>query len=322
MKNTFPGRVASSCDFSSACQRHMNQDVRSINNKQVWLCAEKTLRAPCDKAYGNAHILLASMQGKHVVIKMEEKDKYFRLRETQVLQYLTSKSLHNVVRYVCSFECTDNEIQRDVQVSPVSDSRNSVYHCLVTDYVGDVNLRDFLQVGVSNENMLCIMQQLAFTILEMYFTYGVTHNDLALDNIMVSKCTPNTILEYNIFDRTVRVRTFDHMPVLIDFDHSSMNESIFATSSNNSSNSNSGLVRYSSFSERIDMVTSLFERIWGFVSDKQKHLIKETIFLLGACTTRKHKNDVLDILIRMTHVKPEKIVFGTPCGIKYLSLGI
>lgn len=247
---------------------------------------------------------LKDMQNCKIVLKLQEMDEYYDSREADIMKYLTQHSLQkNTVRLICGFECDGKNIHGGTKGNtPLMNKR---FHVLMLEYVSDIDLRDYLDKNkhsLQPEIITSIIKQLCFCILELYFTFGVLHGDLSLDNILIYSSPIYKKHSYRIFD-TEKVMDCKMIPVLIDFEYGVINDRLFEIMSNsqintnNNSNTNANMTKYTLFEEGVDFVVILMKKISDRLDKKHQKTVRKFIKNLRTCRSRRTDKQKLLTLI-------------------------
>lgn len=180
----------------------------------------QSIKTP-DEADEFIHVIQSLVDNKDVIVKVQEPGRML----TMELSIQTLLSSHpNVVRYVCDFECTFNQLLwRQPMYTPRTfcDNEGSPLHILVMEYINN-SLDTFLEsANYTNNALRSIVKQIGFALLDIHVHYGISHNDLNRGNILLHVGSPD-ILTYTFNDDVKRVDTEGYLVVLIDFQRSSL----------------------------------------------------------------------------------------------------
>ena len=130
---------------------------------------------------------------------------------------------NNVVRFICHFSCPFNLVEWS---SPVKTPRafcnpedGKGLNIILMEYISH-DLANFLEEGEYGPDILeSIIKQVGFSLMEIHFNRGISHNDVNRGNILLDIDKPKTI-EYKIGALKASIDTLGHECVWLDFERS------------------------------------------------------------------------------------------------------
>jgi len=179
------------------------------------------------------HVILSKLSKEtKVIVKIHEANSMFAKNEVMAMKAL--KEYRNTVHYICDFVCQDNidrwqEPVKDAQkfclFSENLSSKSVNLHFIVMEYIPNGDLSHLLRHLQDTDVLTSLFLQTALVIIELGSIYKICHGDINSGNILITT-TKKSTLSYSILGKPMKIKTFGHVPIFLDFGRCSLYEKI------------------------------------------------------------------------------------------------
>lgn len=201
------------------------------NNKKkephLWLIPSKTIQIPNDlEDFIGVYLSKFKGSNKDIVVKIQDKDHPFTIKELKAIKKLSKMKNNNFVKYICDFDCGDNKLKYiDDKLNKFCGDGDEKIHLIIQEHINGGNISDFLKKHKLNKlQIMNIIRQLIFAMIQAFDKYTFTHNDIHSGNILISidkSLNGNKI--YKIRNKNYIVQLNDGIePILIDYGRSTI----------------------------------------------------------------------------------------------------
>ena len=198
------GRIENLTTFKKVC-----------NSKEAstQLVGIKSLKDPLESD-SFIHVVLSKYKNEDLIVKIQEPGKMLTT-ELKIQKELANQT--NVVHYICDFPCLFNSTWKNPIEKPKTfcDTEGTEYHMIIMEYINN-DLADFLEKDHTQDNLISIVKQVGFSLLEIHMNHKIHHGDINRGNLLVDFSIPKEI-EYKVGKYSKKVNTLGYEFVLIDF---------------------------------------------------------------------------------------------------------
>lgn len=194
--------------------------ARTDSNTSAWLMGTERINTEGSEYNDNVtSIIKSKMNGSPVIVKIQEPGRPYN-RETQIMRLLSENNIPNIIQHICDFSCKDDIFRwKEPIVTPqplCNGSGQNDIHIIVMEYIEHNLIKELYRRTLPEQVVKNIIKQLMYLVLQLWYTFRITHGDLKEGNILLDIGTAKTNT-YTIGKYTRHVNTLGYEPILIDF---------------------------------------------------------------------------------------------------------
>lgn len=213
MSAVFLHKNRSSSISSSTSKYYVNCDAVDTANR---IEIVKLLQRQKDE---DSRVLLAYLEQNHskvnIVVKMGRENTTIR-KEYSISEHLHKTKCAGFIKFICIFECyDDNSSDKICQGTPEQNTKKDV---LIMKYFNEGSVKNHSWSNTKFHILRSILIQVIYSLVVAYHKTGFIHNDLHLDNILITRTT-RTHNNYQIDSRIIETETNNYTCVIMDFEN-------------------------------------------------------------------------------------------------------
>ena len=200
------------------------QTVCNPKEAHARLRGVETLKSP-DESDNYIHVIksiITDYKDTSLIVKVQPPGLQFQ-KEIRAQESLRDQN--NVIRFICNFSCPFELIEWSAPIKTprpfCTASTGEELNIILMEYISH-DLAKFLEEDVYGPDILeSIVKQVGFSLMEIHFNRGISHNYINRGNILLDIDKPK-IIEYKIGALKASINTLGHECVWLDFERSTV----------------------------------------------------------------------------------------------------